>query len=60
MFIPEAVRSAVEHLELLGAVERKEGQVFLTALGKKMASFPLEPRYAKVKKSAGKCTALHK
>ncbi|GAA6218429.1 putative ATP-dependent RNA helicase DHX33 [Lates japonicus] len=44
---PEAVRSAVEHLELLGAVERKEGQVSLTALGKKMASFPLEPRYAK-------------
>ncbi|XP_068455838.1 ATP-dependent RNA helicase DHX33 [Clinocottus analis] len=44
---PEAVRSAVEHLELLGAVERKEGQAFLTALGKKMASFPLEPRYAK-------------
>ncbi|CAJ1064440.1 LOW QUALITY PROTEIN: ATP-dependent RNA helicase DHX33-like [Xyrichtys novacula] len=44
---PEAVRSAVEHLELLGAVERKEGQVLLTALGKKMASFPLEPRYAK-------------
>ncbi|XP_060942503.1 ATP-dependent RNA helicase DHX33 [Limanda limanda] len=44
---PEAVHSAVEHLELLGAVERKEGQVFLTALGKKMASFPLEPRYAK-------------
>ncbi|XP_026228815.1 ATP-dependent RNA helicase DHX33 [Anabas testudineus] len=44
---PEAVRSAVDHLELLGAVERKEGQVFLTALGKKMASFPLEPRYAK-------------
>ncbi|TKS83626.1 putative ATP-dependent RNA helicase DHX33 [Collichthys lucidus] len=44
---PEAVRSAVDHLELLGAVEKKEGQVFLTALGKKMASFPLEPRYAK-------------
>ncbi|XP_034406621.1 ATP-dependent RNA helicase DHX33 [Cyclopterus lumpus] len=44
---PEAMRSAVEHLELLGAVERKEGQAFLTALGKKMASFPLEPRYAK-------------
>lgn len=54
MFILEAVRSAVEHLELLGAVERKEGQVFLTALGKKMASFPLEPRYAKVK-SFNKC-----
>lgn len=44
---PEAIRSAVEHLELLGAVERKEGQAFLTVLGKKMASFPLEPRYAK-------------
>ncbi|XP_075958406.1 ATP-dependent RNA helicase DHX33 [Anarhichas minor] len=44
---PEAVRSAVDHLELLGALDRKEGQVFLTALGKKMASFPLEPRYAK-------------
>lgn len=40
----------MEHLELLGAVERKEGQALLTALGKKMASFPLEPRYAKVKK----------
>ncbi|XP_068601063.1 ATP-dependent RNA helicase DHX33 [Brachionichthys hirsutus] len=44
---PEAVRSAVEHLELLGAVEWKDGQVLLTALGKKMASLPLEPRYAK-------------
>lgn len=44
---PEAVRSAVVHLELLGAVEKKDGQLVLTALGKKMASFPLEPRYAK-------------
>lgn len=44
---PEAVRSAVDHLELLGALERKDGQVGLTALGKKMANFPLEPRYAK-------------
>ncbi|CAL9685890.1 unnamed protein product [Knipowitschia caucasica] len=43
----EAVSSAVEHLELLGALEKKNGQVVLTALGKKMASFPLEPRYAK-------------
>lgn len=57
LFIPEAVRTAVEHLELLGAVERKEGQVLLTALGKKMASFPLEPRYAKVKSARG-CIAL--
>lgn len=47
-FPPEAIRSTVDHLELLGAVEKKDGQVFLTTLGKKMASFPLEPRYAKV------------
>uniref|UniRef100_A0A4W6EG49 RNA helicase n=1 Tax=Lates calcarifer TaxID=8187 RepID=A0A4W6EG49_LATCA len=40
---PEAVRSAVEHLELLGAVERKEGQVSLTALGKKMATCCPQP-----------------
>lgn len=51
MFVSEAIRSAVEHLELLGAIERKEGQVSLTPLGKKMASFPLEPRYAKVLRS---------
>uniref|UniRef100_A0A8C6TTN0 ATP-dependent RNA helicase DHX33 n=1 Tax=Neogobius melanostomus TaxID=47308 RepID=A0A8C6TTN0_9GOBI len=44
---PEAVSSAMEHLELLGAVQKKDGAVVLTALGKKMASFPLEPRYAK-------------
>lgn len=48
LFFSEAVRSAVDHLELLGAVEKREGQVLLTPLGKKMASFPLEPRYAKV------------
>uniref|UniRef100_A0A8B9LUU8 ATP-dependent RNA helicase DHX33 n=1 Tax=Astyanax mexicanus TaxID=7994 RepID=A0A8B9LUU8_ASTMX len=34
-------------LDLLGAVERKDDQVILTPLGKKMAYFPLEPRYAK-------------
>lgn len=58
----EAVQSAVEHLELLGAVERKEDQVQLTALGKKMASFPLEPRYAKVTRRfthAAVCARCH-
>ena len=45
----EAMRSAVEQLDLLGAVGRKGEQVTLTPLGKKMASFPLEPRYAKVR-----------
>uniref|UniRef100_A0A8C7I6C3 ATP-dependent RNA helicase DHX33 n=1 Tax=Oncorhynchus kisutch TaxID=8019 RepID=A0A8C7I6C3_ONCKI len=43
----QAMRSAVEQLDLLGAVGRKGEQVTLTPLGKKMASFPLEPRYAK-------------
>lgn len=55
-FTPEAIRSAVDHLELLGAVEKKDGQVFLTTLGKKMASFPLEPRYAKVNPAGIPCT----
>lgn len=38
----------MKQLELLGAVEKKEEQVLLTSLGKKMASFPLEPRFSKV------------
>uniref|UniRef100_A0A673BSB4 RNA helicase n=1 Tax=Sphaeramia orbicularis TaxID=375764 RepID=A0A673BSB4_9TELE len=43
---PEAVRSAVDHLELLGA--REEGWPGWThRSGEKMANFPLEPRYAK-------------
>uniref|UniRef100_A0A4W5QZE9 RNA helicase n=1 Tax=Hucho hucho TaxID=62062 RepID=A0A4W5QZE9_9TELE len=41
------MRKAVEQLDLLRAVEKKDEQVTLTPLGKKMASFPLEPRYAK-------------
>ncbi|XP_041949777.1 ATP-dependent RNA helicase DHX33 isoform X1 [Alosa sapidissima] len=44
---PESLRMAVEQLELLGAVERKDDQVILTVLGKKMANFPLEPRFSK-------------
>ncbi|KAI5089266.1 putative ATP-dependent RNA helicase DHX33, partial [Silurus meridionalis] len=44
---PESMRMAVEQLDLLGAVEQREDQVFLTPLGKKMACFPLEPRFAK-------------
>ncbi|XP_056451575.1 ATP-dependent RNA helicase DHX33-like [Gadus chalcogrammus] len=45
--LPGAIHAAVVQLELLGALEKKEQLVTLTALGKKMASFPLEPRYAK-------------
>ncbi|XP_076867849.1 ATP-dependent RNA helicase DHX33 [Brachyhypopomus gauderio] len=44
---PESMRMAVEQLDLLGAVERRGDQISLTPLGKKMACFPLEPRYAK-------------
>ncbi|XP_041052432.1 ATP-dependent RNA helicase DHX33 isoform X2 [Carcharodon carcharias] len=44
---PDAVRAAIEQLELLGAVEHKNNQITLTPMGKKMAAFPLEPRFSK-------------
>ncbi|XP_032901810.1 ATP-dependent RNA helicase DHX33 isoform X2 [Amblyraja radiata] len=44
---PDAVRAAVDQLEQLGAVERKNNQIILTPLGIKMAAFPLEPRFSK-------------
>ncbi|RXN34257.1 ATP-dependent RNA helicase DHX33 [Labeo rohita] len=44
---PESLRTAVEQLCILGAVDRKDDQVSLTPLGKKMACFPLEPRFSK-------------
>ncbi|XP_077602749.1 ATP-dependent RNA helicase DHX33 isoform X1 [Crocuta crocuta] len=44
---PEHVQAAVGQLELLGALERRDGQLTLTPLGRKMAAFPLEPRFAK-------------
>ncbi|XP_038640240.1 ATP-dependent RNA helicase DHX33 isoform X2 [Scyliorhinus canicula] len=44
---PDAVRAAIQQLELLGAVEHKESQIILTPMGKKMAAFPLEPRFSK-------------
>ncbi|XP_073446671.1 ATP-dependent RNA helicase DHX33 isoform X1 [Dendrobates tinctorius] len=44
---PDSIQSAIEQLDLLGAVERKEDQIILTPLGKKMASFPLEPKFSK-------------
>ncbi|XP_073521337.1 ATP-dependent RNA helicase DHX33 [Phyllobates terribilis] len=44
---PDSIRSAIEQLDLLGAVERKEDQIILTSLGRKMASFPLEPKFSK-------------
>ncbi|XP_066432942.1 ATP-dependent RNA helicase DHX33 [Eleutherodactylus coqui] len=44
---PDSIQSAIEQLDLLGAVERKEDQIILTPLGKKMAAFPLEPKFSK-------------
>ncbi|XP_069827233.1 ATP-dependent RNA helicase DHX33 isoform X1 [Dendropsophus ebraccatus] len=44
---PDSIRSAIDQLDLLGAVERKEDQIILTPLGKKMAAFPLEPKFSK-------------
>uniref|UniRef100_A0A8C1PQJ3 RNA helicase n=1 Tax=Cyprinus carpio TaxID=7962 RepID=A0A8C1PQJ3_CYPCA len=44
---PESLRTAVEQLCILGAVDRKDDHVSLTPLGKKMACFPLEPRFSK-------------
>lgn len=44
---PEALRTAVEQLCILGAVDRRDDRVSLTPLGKKMACFPLEPRFSK-------------
>ncbi|XP_069082776.1 ATP-dependent RNA helicase DHX33 isoform X1 [Pleurodeles waltl] len=44
---PDAIRAAIEQLSLLGAVEKKEDQILLTSLGRKMAAFPLDPRFSK-------------
>ncbi|NWR79890.1 DHX33 helicase, partial [Centropus unirufus] len=44
---PDAIKAAIEQLDLLGAVERREGQLVLTPLGRKMAAFPLEPKFSK-------------
>ncbi|NXP42296.1 DHX33 helicase, partial [Leiothrix lutea] len=44
---PDAIQAAIDQLDLLGAVTQKEGQVVLTALGKKMAAFPLDPKFSK-------------
>ncbi|XP_005988626.1 ATP-dependent RNA helicase DHX33 isoform X2 [Latimeria chalumnae] len=44
---PDAIRSAIDQLDLLGAVEQEDDQVTLAALGKKMAAFPLDPKFSK-------------
>lgn len=42
------VQAAIAQLDLLGALEHKDEQLTLTPLGRKMAAFPLEPKFAKV------------
>lgn len=42
------MQAAVAQLDLLGALERKDNQLTLTPIGRKMAAFPLEPKFAKV------------
>lgn len=42
------VEAAIAQLDLLGALEHKDDQLTLTPLGRKMAAFPLEPKFAKV------------
>ncbi|XP_071538136.1 ATP-dependent RNA helicase DHX33 isoform X2 [Panulirus ornatus] len=44
----DGVKQAVEQLTLLGAVTVRSEALELTEAGKKMAQFPLDPRYAKV------------
>ncbi|KAM4698937.1 ATP-dependent RNA helicase DHX33 [Discoglossus pictus] len=44
---PDSIRAAIDQLDLLGAVERKDDQIILTPLGRKMAAFPLEPKFSK-------------
>ncbi|XP_045841466.1 ATP-dependent RNA helicase DHX33 isoform X2 [Meles meles] len=44
---PDHVQAAVAQLDLLGALERKDGQLTLTLVGRKMAAFPLDPKFAK-------------
>ncbi|CAL1531658.1 unnamed protein product [Lymnaea stagnalis] len=47
---PESINSALEELVMLGALERQSNSdmLKLTPLGKQMAAFPLDPRFAKV------------
>ncbi|XP_008571671.1 PREDICTED: putative ATP-dependent RNA helicase DHX33 isoform X2 [Galeopterus variegatus] len=44
---PDHIQAAVAQLDLLGALEHKDDQLTLTPIGRKMAAFPLEPKFAK-------------
>lgn len=53
----ESVLAAFEQLKLLGAIESVDS-TSLTALGKKMVKFPLDPRFSKIVLSASKFGCL--
>ncbi|KAK7028866.1 putative ATP-dependent RNA helicase dhx33 [Halocaridina rubra] len=44
---PDSVREAVEQLSVIGAIIASSDNLELTPAGRRMAQFPLEPRYAK-------------
>lgn len=44
---PDHIQAAIAQLDLLGALEHKDDQLTLTPIGRKMAAFPLEPKFAK-------------
>ncbi|KAL4665458.1 hypothetical protein H8959_000077 [Pygathrix nigripes] len=44
---PDHIQAAIAQLDLLGALEHKDDQLSLTPIGRKMAAFPLEPKFAK-------------
>ncbi|XP_055450247.1 ATP-dependent RNA helicase DHX33 isoform X2 [Psammomys obesus] len=44
---PDHIQAAIAQLDLLGALEHKDDQLALTPIGRKMAAFPLEPKFAK-------------
>jgi ATP-dependent helicase HrpB len=48
---PNSLRRAIELLEDLGALERRNGKI--TALGHRMLSFPVHPRYSRMLLMAG-------
>ena len=43
----DAIDGALRQLNLLGAIEMTDNAVELTEIGKKMAAFPIDPKFTK-------------
>ena len=52
------VKEAMDVLVMLGALERKNEAVSLTAIGERMADLPLPPRIARIAVAADGCSAM--